>query len=709
MQLLRLCSGGPRSPIRPASCAGVAGERLLFLLSLLCACSTSDEQAPSRPPGAENSVERIAEIAASVGGSPELTSEARVDMDALVSRVQPESPLSLLTDPAVQQRLQDVAAQPKPKVPSGKAPPPCPVTNEYELPLVTHWDAVSGGMKYLATDTPQLSCLAATLGPAVSSFLGADFIKDNPLFCDEWPTAPNYEAYWGEDHALYTYSDQFVKGIFDAACGFSGVGVRLLRPDALEGGRIEVASDKVQILHARQISKALASIFLPQGWGGPSSGPYPIFVTGAYDINSNTVGYNGYQMAQVIAEQPAAIGIVWNGGSSANSNSGEARMRRQFDDIVDFAVTQFGADRQRVVITGGSRLGNVALSLAGNPDPHDYTVRYAQVLFPGMPKMLENEHAWAWGSSLSSAFGGVGPYTGKPYAWGYDLAGWRYPDSGPANLRGLDRYAATLEVLYGDSDADRVNAERRPYSDRFVDALLAAQTRVRLEIPSHDFYMENKIQLEYARKLEQREVPVEVRYTLMGGHRDLSGWGPAVAALDAVVAGAAPVIEPGWKMERTRVAEPYARQPLATYRGQLPLTVEHPRYTWRGTATPLFVAAQPGTEFAIGLQRNGRWVHAFLGSVPSGETTVVRFDVPEDAELGWYDVISYVRYPGQADYALVVGTPACETCASDLYIGLQTPRHLKQSLFGALMLLFTPRQFPDFFANSWGVADQRAY
>lgn len=86
------------------------------------------------------------------------------------------------------------------------------------------------------------------------------------------------------------------------------------------------------------------------------SARHPIFVSGAYDINNQLVGYLGQSMVQLTAARPDVIGVLWNGGSSANSVSGDERWRRQFNDIIDdSAATVIASRRAGPTPTASSR------------------------------------------------------------------------------------------------------------------------------------------------------------------------------------------------------------------------------------------------------------------------------------------------------------------------------------------------------------------
>lgn len=539
-----------------------------------------------------------------------------------------------------------------------------------ELPLVTHWRnggaGGPGGYEFLASDQIELiNCQA----------FGVRLSPRDHFYCDDWTAAgdaqifyPAHLSYRGENYSLVAYSDEEVRAGMDRVCRNSGAAVRLLRPDALDSGRVESGVGMLQILHGQVIHGAasqdsLANIILPPFWSADARpGTYPLIIVGGYDIN--TMGATVVEaFSPAIVEIGGAIGVFWNGGASANSASMDARMYDQFQDLVDFLSGRLGADRHRILMTGASRMGQIQLLLAGNPHPHDYTVVWINPSVPGYPRAPEWAAPGVSIGTYRSLIGIAGFVVGVPDAWRHD---WTYPEVGNG-LAGLSVMQAAAAVASGVWELDEWDQGFRPFGDEFVEALVGSGTRVLYEFSSHDSFQDNAAQIDYLEKLLSHQVPVEIHYTLQGGHAGFLA-DRVREALGAVVEGDLPALEPGWQYYRIDrlLGLPERFEPVSPR----PFTLEHPQFVARGVDYPMVLTGRPGTlaSIAIRHRQNGSLLQETTHTLPPDGTDFVLLDVPADAALGWYDVDTRIRDPGQAEFRPVVGTRRCQDCSSDLLV-----------------------------------------
>lgn len=522
-----------------------------------------------------------------------------------------------------------------------------------ELPVVTHWCAATQSFAYLATDTPEIG------GSATAPYTpGKCYYEYNHDFL------PDFNVYIADTYAQTPITDQEARDFVTAACEDTGVRVDLLRPDAFtskeEGpGRLVDRAGAVQILHAKVIDGSLATIILPPNWSADAAeNTYPIVFNGFYDINANVFTQEGPQWVRMIAKsgtegRAGAIGVLWNGGGAIASRTTNAAAYRQFNSVIDYVACNFGGDRHRILMAGGSRGGLTSVNMASNPYGYDYTVIFAAAT--ATPTRL-GEHA----SLTSTTYPPLLPST----AWSVGLSdawrtGWTYPAcAGRPHLTGITGPEAHAYILTGTPNLDEANAMHSPMSERFVQGLKNAGTRVFLTVTEKDDIVPYNTQAKYAQKLMAEAIPLQIEVLLRGGHTERfveTAIGKAYARIDKLLAHVMALVEgrsaPEFPQKLTYYTVNRATgilEALALADGLTPFSVDVPYVTARGMRFPVVFVGHPGTAYKLILEAApGQAVTTFSGVIPANLTTTHWFGVPADFPTGKYTFTLQIKKPGQ--------------------------------------------------------------
>jgi hypothetical protein len=583
----------------------------------------------------------------------------------------------------------------------------------HELPIVTHWSNASGSFEYLAFDQIETSV----------PYPSGDYA---PGAC-----YPRYDHYVGMNFSTTAIPDgvveEFAQGVFDD----TGVPLKFLRPDALESGRLVSEPGYVQVVHGLIVQAdsddtgSLATVFLPPNWWTDApAGSYPIVANGMYDLNYQVFhrvahAMGGTVLARFIANsgthnRSGAIGVLWNGGGAEATFTLNEKSFRQFGSLIDLVAERFRGDRNRVLMTGNSRGGSTAVSMASNPLDLDYTVTFATVS-SALP-------FWGTGPTLASAtyakqLNNLARVTGHSDAW---RTGWRFPDcGGPEHLVGLGPREASAEILMGLSDPAEVDATWSPASPRFVDRLEEEGTQLYLEIAGHDTIPFVK-QAEYARVMQAAGIPLHVDVLVRGGHtpRYVNGeptitskiWEALLTYIDPGSEGA-PSVAPGfdfYRVDRTR-RELERFEPSD---GMFPFTMDAPFMAARGQRFPIVMVGEPGTRFDMRVLPDpdaAEPVLSMTGEIPTGSATTVSkiqwFEWPADAPVGTYYYALRIRKPGKQEWQEIesTNTPAGPDEPAVLKI-LEDEPNLSGAQLAARYREMTP-SLEGFRTTIWGLSE----
>ncbi len=522
-----------------------------------------------------------------------------------------------------------------------------------ELPVVTHWSATTQSFKYLAADIPVIGGSATapfTPGECVYEY-NADFL-------------PDYNTYIADVYAQTGITDQAARDFIKEACADTGVRIDLLRPDAFtrkgDGlGRLADRTGAVQILHAKVIDGSLATIILPPNWSaGAAEATYPIVFNGFYDINANLFTQEGPQWVRIIARsglegRTGAIGVLWNGGGATAGRTTNEAAFRQFNAVLDYVAQNFGGDKHKVLIAGGSRGGLTAVNMASNPYKYDYTVIFAAAT--ATPTLL-GEHAALTSTTYPPLLPSTAWSVGLSDAW---RTGWTYPAcAGRPHLTGLSGPEAHLYVLTGTSNSDEVDSLHSPMSERFIQGLKAAGTRVFLTVTEKDNIVPYNTQFKYARRLMAEGIPLQVEVLLRGGHTERyadTALGKAYARTDKLLAHVMALVEDDSVPEFPNTLTYFAVNRATGALDNLtpaddfyPFSVDGPYITARGMRFPIVFVGHPGTAYTLKIETpSGRHMSTLTGVIPAAFTATHWLEVPMDCPTGEYIYILRIKKPGQ--------------------------------------------------------------
>lgn len=385
-----------------------------------------------------------------------------------------------------------------------------------DLPIVTHWNNTlmvhPGDTEQIAIDNPNLPNLMQQPG-SIKYIYNYNFL----------PTVENYGV---TNFSLRAIPNQEAQTWVQNLCKSTGQAFQFKKPSVFDGdAAIDVILSKaskksgvVYIVSGLTVSKSMFTVFLPANWQPQNS--YPIIMNGFYDINDNLFRAEGSAVGSLVAKSvqnngTGAIGLLWNGGAAFASRTVNPQAFGEFQKIINL-VARLGGDRNRIIAFGGSRGGMTALQMASNPNPHDYTIRYAdagipashlgtvaEVTSPTIPTLLT---AADWSVGLADAH----------------KNSFIYPNIGNG-LQGLNGLQSHLKILTGESDPRTVDAHYSIGSSSFIQALKNAGTQVFLELSSHDDLVPSFDQLWLYHQYVQQKIPVELKYNYLAGHAEDRG------------------------------------------------------------------------------------------------------------------------------------------------------------------------------------------
>lgn len=518
-----------------------------------------------------------------------------------------------------------------------------------ELPIVTNIDQPAGAsmptVKYLAADQMRL---ATTPFPSYFSRGGCYYTFGPGLVS----TTDRYVAAQWDIEAI---SNATALDFVTQSCQKTGVAAKFLRPDAVTpttsgGNRIVDNAGYTQIIHGLTDDRSMYTVVLPPGWRRDAApGTYPILFWGMYGVNQDilNVRTGDYNFVNLISESAKrgspTIGVYWNGAGGFGSHNFTAYARVLFDRLVNNVIAPtFHGDVDRIVMKGVSRGAITGLLMAGNPDPHHYTVRY---VFGADPSVSLGRDSQFIGGSTFTAYlplfdNDIGLYD----AW---TPGWSYPScAGHPELEGLTATQAFLKIITGYTDPKQVDEVVSPIAPRMISALKAAGTRLFLQISTNDPFMPFGSSQIYLRKLREAGIPFETQYLVLSGHNWDQDAGDA-RVLDAITAlahGGQPVASNAVSFEK--VDRPNGRfVPWSPAGNKPPFTLTVPRITTPQLSAHIYATGTPGTDYHLELKKRE------TGEVFSGQSTIGQ-DFDDVLKIappsGTYDFLSLkIKEPGE--------------------------------------------------------------
>jgi hypothetical protein len=418
---------------------------------------------------------------------------------------------------------------------------------------------------------------------------------------------PDFDRYITATYSKISISKKKAEDTISDLCNQAHeVPFRVVRPDGDLLGRLEVNSNRVQIISGIVLANSFVSIVLPPNWDpSVAEGTYPILAQGFYDVNENLFAAfgEGQMIARMIAEsgvdgRTGAIGLIWNGGAGMSSITANDTARLQFAQIVGLVAQYLKGNQHKILMLGGSRGGTTTLMIASNPENYDYTVSFA--------------YAWAPGAKLGTHVRLISPT--MPEQSGLGAIGfadawkpnWRYPACGLRDYVGLSAQQANAKLLFGTSDFDRVDREGSPTSERFLKGLKRAQTRVLLDIGSHDSYIPFGTQLEYLYLLRKYKIPTEAQVFVRGGH-----FGDLARVEEKIWKALLSYVTPGASDEGRQVTSESTRfrqvvrvgegvlEDFSPEGGIFPFTLEVPKKQFVTSPVVFMASGHPGTRYEV--------------------------------------------------------------------------------------------------------------
>ena len=419
---------------------------------------------------------------------------------------------------------------------------------------------------------------------------------------------PAYERYIGENYAT--------SGVTRLGCVWLSDRIRTLTgypimhrnhpfafdPAAPASQQVVDGAPIFQVVHAYLVDyqdpavvgseSSLATFLLPPGWTTSASSRYPVLFNGFYDIHSSTFGVMGVRFLSAIGNvlndtNERTVGILWNGGGAGACQTMHASAYKNADRLFLDADALVHADRDRVVISGGSRGGTTSLAMAANPGSTVYRAWFAVA---NNPQVRPDETMTLYHNStyqlIQSAGDGLTGYKGS------FLPGWVGPG-------GLSAGLVALSTLFGTTDttviAQTLSSDSQPYRA----ALLAKGTAVVLRSATHDFSHSFSHLSRYADNLAVDGVPRRFEISYRFGHTHAVGVGPSEEdLLQKVLAGNPSLSQPGDFFYR-RVSEVDYQCGVEFTPSHAPLVIEAPVYVGAGQSGTFEVSGPPGTTYSV--------------------------------------------------------------------------------------------------------------
>jgi hypothetical protein len=490
-----------------------------------------------------------------------------------------------------------------------------------EFPIVTHWDQTlnggHGGPKIGGTDA-----VGGMDGNYKRDLYNNDSTFDNnaPLFDpknDLYSTgtnAPNaalpaYERYAGENFSLLGLSQRWVTGLAHD----TGLSVRHLngREDCRAADVIPDASF-FQVVHACPIGQgdqmSLATVVIPPHWN--RSQRYSVLFYPDRDLHFSVSQYGETILTSINKtiklNKGSAIGVVWNAGVAFGGSGLQGSMYENASRLFDWLKMSFSADTDKIVAVGCSRGASEALAIAGNPQPHSYTVkeviayspdvasgtRYKTFTSPTYPAMIYN----------------LGIFTGYKYAWREE---WREDQTG---YRGWE---VILKNTFNSVHPDRAD-QLSPIAEDFLGATKTAGTRINLNIDTNDPFMPFANYITYVNNAKSRGIPMHVQINYRGAHcGNIFGGMFAQMHDDSVAA-----------LGRVNTDEQTFSSDIVYYRpsaigfqkvltGQQPVAIELPSYVTPNGPFVYSVSGAPGVYFKLEIfKQDGTLIRTFSDQLP---------------------------------------------------------------------------------------------
>ncbi len=564
-----------------------------------------------------------------------------------------------------------------------EVPPLACSHRQHELPIVTHWNANSRITEYLASDN------AIEEIPYQSQEIYQTGCHARWRQEGNSPFFPQYQSYLGSNYALESVSDADVNQWSEDVCNEVGQPIKIVRPDVWSEGsidlqRVQQNAPYIQLIHGVQVSGtsdgpgSLASIVLPRNWSPTPAKPYPVVAMSYYDLNFTTFRVpQGRQVIDVIASstedgRSGAIGVIFNGNAGAVGYTNNENAYRDFGKLIDNLAVDLAADRDEVVVFGGSRGGSSAINFAANPFDLDYTVRFAAAGASAthFSRLMSLVPSFTYPRTAEI----VSEVTGFHDAW---RPGWVYPDCGLQKYRGQSAIEVVTDVIFG-APADAIDA-LSPYADANIQRLLASETGIYMSIGRNDV-LPAAAQLDFAQKMLRLGVNAEVTVVARGGHSGLRD-APERArdALFSILDGGEIVVDQGLHQ---LVADHGNNAFLALQPDQVDFgfTMEAPRVVARGIPTPWVFSGMPGTEFRASLQppSDSDSVPLVLtGSIPDELDNVFSVNsltIPETYPAGDYAYALEIRKPGQEWITINSrNTPSANGTEATLFVPEELP------------------------------------
>ena len=549
---------------------------------------------------------------------------------------------------------------------------PCAIANE--LPVVTNWSNAVGGYKYLASDPV---AIAPTPIPA-SGF------DPNTLYY-AWGagipgTLPTTTNYMGTNWSAFPVSDATANAFTQSVCAQTGVGLKVLRPDAtVANGRLLNSPGYMQAISGIPMSSGyMFTVVLPANWSASApAGTYPILAEGFYDDNwfygSEYVHIPTYVAQSTQGTGTGVIGIYWNDGADHGSRGFNAQSRSQFEELVNYVAQHFGGDTQRIALAGLSRGASSSLFLASDGLAHAYRIRYVYAAAP-LTDLTQ----------LSSLFTATFPIfypvqqedTGLENTW---VPGWTYPAAANnPGLTGLDISSAIAKIWTGTSTLADLATTDSLVSPPMVQALKAEGTQISYSISGNDGYIPNGSDLHYAQALAQAGVPIEVEWSLFGSHGDAMVPGAAITnALASLMSGQQPTVHSGAISYRVANRASSTFVPFSPAGGAAPFTITAPQQTYTSLPTVLYFAGPQGTQFDLQvLNRDTGQMTDATGTI----SAAFDYSYPWNPQVaGHYDYLSLkIKHPSDTawHYLSLRDTPsaAAERLYTQVLAGAPSPQ-----------------------------------
>jgi hypothetical protein len=556
-----------------------------------------------------------------------------------------------------------------------------PFTNDF--PVVTHWNQGlnfgRGGFEAGAADPlGQMDFDPAT-----------GFVMQSTSIYDEDPASPHvynttqyalfsgdpaepealvpgYERYVGENYAIHKLTDRMATYLSLRAV--EQTGFPLLHrnhpwafwPEAPASRRAAENLPAFQMTHAVVMGmepdkSSLATFVLPPFWVREPGTRYPVAFAGFYDVNE-TVNMHGADFVGAIGDlhnqgHGGAVGILWNGGGARGAYTVQWSAQLNVAWTFEWASIMLGIDKQKVVTTGLSRGGITALAVAANPWYDNYRVRYALAYCPAM---RWGEHISQWANST---------YPGLPLAYGWGT-GYKYAHRASFIEPGSGLTGAQLFLRNAKDTTDPALVDAWSLDgDWLLDTLRDKGTSVLIAAGTHDGSMPLRFAQEYYDHLVARGVAVELDIGHRFGHSYFTDQaGRIFWALKEMATGSNTPLSGVRHFRRAGEGLPTQWQTPEEFTAERPFVLEFPSYVYRGQTARSSIVAQPGTMYALVVQKidDAAWAQGQVvgigdvytvtldiipGQGPLGNQTK-DFPITNDWPLGRYLFAAWVNYDG---------------------------------------------------------------